>query len=74
VNRALKQIDVDERLPLARSRAAAALRQGTEASAVDAVVAEAAIRARASYLVTSDPADLAALLDRGGGTTHVVAV
>lgn len=74
VNQTLKQVDLDERLPLRRTRAAASLRQGTDASAVDAVVAEAAARTRAQFLVTSDPDDLAALLDRAGATTHVVAV
>jgi hypothetical protein len=74
INRILKHLDLDEHLPLPRTRAAASLRQGTEASAVDAVVAEAAVRTRAGYLITSDPADMIALVDRGGGSTHVVAV
>jgi len=43
VNQFLEQIDVQEHLPLTHARAAAALRQSTDGSAVDAVVAEAAI-------------------------------
>lgn len=74
VNRALEQIDLDEALPLDRTRTAARLRQDTTASAVDAVVAEAAVRTRAAFLVTSDPDDMTALLDRSGSTTHVVTV
>lgn len=74
VNQALKQVDSDERLPLDRTRTAARLRQGTTASAVDAVVAEAAVRTRAALLVTSDPDDMIALIDRAGGTSHVVTV
>lgn len=74
VNRVITQVDVDETLPLSRTRTAARLRQGTEASAVDAVVAEAAVRTRAAYLVTSDPDDLGRLLDAGGAVTHVVTV
>lgn len=74
VNRALKLVDIDlvdidERLPLART-----LRQRTTASAVDAVVAEAAMRSRAAYVVTSDPDDLGALIQQGGGRAHVVTV
>lgn len=74
VNRILKQVDLDKDLPLDRARTAARLRQDTAASAVDAVVAEAAVRTRASFLVTSDPGDMAALLDRAASTTHVVTV
>lgn len=74
VNRILKQVDVDSQLPLDRTRTAASLRQGTSASAVDALVAEAALRTRAAYLVTSDPDDMAALFDRAAGGAHVVAV
>lgn len=76
INQAIKQVDLDERLPLDRARAAARLRQGTSASAsaVDAVVAEAALRHGAAYLVTSDPGDLRALVDVAGGGTHVVTV
>lgn len=74
VNRILKQVVLDEHLPLERTRAAARLRQGTQASAVDAVVAEAAVRMRADYLITSDPADMAALIEPSGATTHVVSV
>ena len=48
VHQLFKQIAVQEHLPLTNARAAAALRQGTEASAVDAVVAEAAVRTRAA--------------------------
>lgn len=74
VNQVLKQVDLDDHLPLARTRAAARLRQGTEASAVDAVVVEAAVRAGAVFVVTSDPDDMRALLERAGGPSHVVAV
>jgi hypothetical protein len=74
LNHVLKQVDVDERLPLTRTRRAAALRQGTAGSAVDAVVAEAAISSAASYVVTSDPTDLLALLEGGGGSSQVVVV
>jgi hypothetical protein len=74
VNQALKQVHLDEALPLDRTRAAARLRQNTAASAVDAVVAEAAARTRAAFLVTSDPDDMTALLERTGSTTHVVTV
>jgi hypothetical protein len=74
VNQVLKQVDLDESLPLKRTRTAARLRQDTAASAVDAVVAEAALRTRAAVLVTSYPGDMTALVDRPGGTTHVVTV
>jgi hypothetical protein len=74
VNQLLKQVDVEEQLPLTHTRAAAALRQGTEGSAVDAVVAEAAVRTRAAYLLTSDPDDMIALIHRGTGRTVVVTV
>ena len=74
VNHVLKQVDLDETLPLDRTRTAARLRQDTDASAVDAVVAEAAVRTRAAFLLTSDPGDMTALLDRAGSTTHVVRV
>ncbi len=74
VNQTMKGLDVDERLPLIRTWKAARMRQGTGASAVDAVVAEAATRSRAAYLVTSDPDDMTALIERGGGATHVVSV
>jgi hypothetical protein len=67
INRVIKQVDVDEALPLSRTRTAARLRQGTEASAVDAVVAEAAVRTRAAFLVTSDPDDMGRLLDARAG-------
>lgn len=74
VDQVLKQVDLDEMLPLNRTRLAARIRQNTTASAVDAVVAEAAVRTRAAFLVTSDPEDMAALLDEAGSTTHVVAI
>lgn len=74
VNQLLKQVDVQEHLPLPHARAAAALRQGTEGSAVDAVVAEAALRTRAAYLITSDTDDMNALIERGTGRTVVVTV
>lgn len=72
IDQILEQVDLDEALPLTRTRAAARLRQETTASAVDAVAAEAAIRTRAAFLVTSDPDDMTTLIDRGDGTTHVV--
>lgn len=77
VNQTLKQIDLDENLSLTRTRAAARLRQATSGSAVDAVdavVAEAAVRTRAAYLLTSDPGDLQELIRHGGGGTHIVTV
>jgi len=74
VNQVLKQVDVEEHLPLTHARAAAALRQGTKGSAVDAVMAEAALRTRAAYLITSDTDDMNALIDRGTGRTVVVTV
>jgi hypothetical protein len=74
VNQLLKQIDVEEHLPLTHARAAAGLRQGTDGSAVDAVVAEAALRTRAAYLLTSDTDDMNALIDRDTGRTVVVTV
>ena len=74
VNQVLKQVDLDQDLPLDRARTAARLRQDTAASAVDAVVAEAAVRTRAAFLVTSDAGDMAVLLDRARSTTHVVTV
>lgn len=74
VDRVIKQVDLDEELPLSRGRMAAGLRQDTSASVVDAVVAEAAIRTRAAYLITSDPDDMRALLDKGEGRTVVVPV
>lgn len=74
VNQVLKQVDLDETLPLDRTRTAARLRQDTDASAVDAVVAEAAVRTRAAFLLTSDPGGMTALLDRAGSATHVVKV
>jgi hypothetical protein len=74
VNRLLKQIDVQEYLPLPHARAAATLRQGTDGSAVDAVVAEAALRTRAAFVITSDADDLNALIDPGAGRTAVVTV
>ena len=54
VNRLLKQVDVQQHLPFAHACAAAVLRQGTDGSAVDAVVAEAAVRTRAACVITSD--------------------
>lgn len=70
----LKDVDVDERLPLSRTRRAVALRQETSGSEVDAVVAEAAVSSSASYVVTSDATDLRALLERGRASAHVVVV
>jgi hypothetical protein len=74
VNQLLKQVDVEEHLPLTHARAAAGLRQGTDGSAVDAVVAEAALRSRAAYLIASDTDEMNDLIDRGAGRTVVVTV
>jgi hypothetical protein len=74
VNQLLKQVDVEDHLPLAHARAAAALRQGTNGSAVDAVVAEAALRTKAAYLITSDPDDMNDLISRGTGRAVIVTV
>lgn len=74
VNQLLKTVEVDEHLPVERTRVAARLRQGTDASAVDALVAEAAVRTRAAYLVTSDPDDMKTLLGNADYATHVVVV
>jgi hypothetical protein len=74
VNQLLEQVDVEEHLPLSHARVAAGLRQGTDGTAVDAVVAEAALRTRAAYLITSDTDDMNALIDRGTGRTVVVTV
>lgn len=74
VNRVLKKIGVEEHLPIKRARRAASLRQGTEASAVDAVVAEAAIRTDATYLITSDPGDMRALTQHTDRPPHIIAV
>ena len=74
VNQLLRQIDVHEHLPLTHARAAAGLRQRTDASAVDAVVAEAALRTKAAYLITSDADDLTTLIGRGTWRTVVVTV
>jgi hypothetical protein len=41
---------------------------------VDGVVAEAALRTRAAYVITSDAHDLNALIDRGAGRTAIVTV
>lgn len=64
MNQTLKQIDVQEHLPLPHTHAAEALRQGTDGSAVDAVIAEAALRTRATYVITSDADDLNALIEQ----------
>ena len=45
-----------------------------EAQTVDAVVAEAALRTRAAFLITSDTDDMTTLIDRGTGRTVVVTV
>ena len=74
VNQHLKQVELEEHLPLTHARAAAGLRQGTNGAAVDAVVAEAALRTRAAYLITSDTDDMTTLIDRGTGRTVVVTV
>ncbi len=66
VDRALAGIQVESALPLEHARRAAALRHGLDVSAADAVVAEAALRHRAHYVITSDPDDLLPLLRRGG--------
>ena len=74
VNQLLKQVDLEEHLPLTHARAAAGLRPDTNGSAVDAVVAEAALRTRAAFLITSDTDDMTTLIDRGTGRTVVVTV
>ncbi len=74
VNQILEQIEVQEHLPLSHAHAAVALRQGTDGSAVDAVVAEAALRTRAAYVITCDADNLNTLIDRGAGRTAVVTV
>ena len=74
INRVLRDIEVEEHLPIAHARRAAALRQGTKASAVDAIVAEAAIRTNAVAVLTSDPADIQALLYNAGSKAKVVTV
>ena len=74
VNQLLKQVDLEEHLPLTHARAAAGLRPGTNGSAVDAVLAEAALRTRAAFLITSDTDDMTTLIDRGTGRTVVVTV
>ncbi|MGI8792120.1 MAG: hypothetical protein ACR2H3_02905 [Acidimicrobiales bacterium] len=55
---------------LFRNLATAAAAVSTMALLV--ALAEVAVRTRAGYLITSDPADMTALIDRGGGTAHVV--
>ncbi len=72
--RMLAGIDIEEHLPLRHVRMAAMLRQTTDASAVDAVVGEAAARTSARYVITSDPEDIGALLDRAGADTVVITV
>lgn len=74
IDRRLGAVLVEDHLPVPRARRAASLRQGTDASAVDAVVAEAAHRHAAHCVVTSDPGDLSTLLERAGGDTVVIAV
>lgn len=58
----------------AREQQRACGQTGAGASAVDAVMAEAAVRTRAGYLITFDPQDMTTLVDHGGETTHVIAV
>ena len=52
VSQVRTQVDLEERLPLTHARAATSRRQGTGASAVDAVVAEAALRPGTASLIT----------------------
>jgi hypothetical protein len=75
VNRVLNQVDVDETLPLDRTRRAALIRREMEGSAVDALVGEAATRTRAAFVITPDPDDMRALIEREVlGVAHVVTV
>lgn len=72
--RALSEVDVEDVLDVGHARNAAGLRRDTDASAVDAIVAELAIRRRATAIVTSDPDDLTALLANGGQRIELVVV
>ena len=74
VDRARRETTVVEDLPVELARSAAGVRQGTDASAVDAVVAATAVRHGAAYVVTSDPADLGALLSRAEPSVGTVVV
>ena len=74
VERSLRALRVETELSLDQARAAAGLRDGLAVSAADAVVAESVIRHRADVVVTSDPEDLRALLDRTSATPHIIVV
>lgn len=74
VNRLLAHVFVETDLPVVRARRAAALRQQTSGSAVDAVVAATAEHHDAAAVLTSDPGDLSALLERADCDAVVVAV
>lgn len=72
VSRALLAVHVETDLPVERTRTAALLRRGLTVSVADAIVAEAAIRHEADYLLTADPDDLLPLIRRGGGADAMV--
>ena len=74
IDRQLNSIRVEERLPTRSARTSAQLRQGLQVSAVDALVAEAALRTDAQYVITSDPDDLSALVERAGAQAVVIGV
>jgi hypothetical protein len=74
IDRVLGGTLIEDHLPVSHARRAAAARQGTRASAVDAVVAEAAVRHQANSVITSDPDDLSLLLERTDADTVVIAV
>ena len=74
IDQTLHDLFVETLLPVAHARHAARIRQGTRASAVDAVVAEAAARHGANCVLTSDPGDLTSLLEWANAGAVVVAV
>lgn len=74
LDRAQRETTVLEQLPVDLAREAAGLRRGVGTSAVDAVVAATAVQGGAAYVVTSDPSDLAALLDRATPPVDTVVV
>lgn len=74
VDHARRDATVLEDLPVDLARAAARLRQETDASAVDAVVAATAVRHGAAYVVSSDPTDLDALFERATPPVGTVVV
>lgn len=74
IDRQLRSLKVEERLTTRSARTSARLRQGLQVSAVDAIVAEAALRTDAQYVITSDPDDLGALVERAGTQAVVIDV